>query len=259
MWSDLATNLREIEGLIAEEPYLESYRALGRQLFAPAAHRSGWAAQPGEGHLDSLLRSTVLSQAGGYGDPDILAQAQTQFELYQQDAAQVRPDLRGVVFSLVAQQGDRALYDRIWDLERAAELHEEKIRLLMSLARFQQPELLRETLDRALTDDVRLQDTIFVVAAVAANHRGRNLAWDFLKEKWDEFDRRYGSGGFGLMRLVAITNAFTSTAMRDDVAAFFAEHPTPAAERTIRQALERIALNAAWLERNREELGRHLG
>ena len=259
VWSDLATNLREIEGLIAEEPYLESYRALGRQLFAPAAHRSGWAAQPGEGHLDSLLRSTVLSQAGGYGDPDILAQAQTQFELYQQDAAQVRPDLRGVVFSLVAQQGDRALYDRIWELERAAELHEEKIRLLMSLARFQQPELLRETLDRALTDDVRLQDTIFVVAAVAANHRGRNLAWDFLKEKWDEFDRRYGSGGFGLMRLVAITNAFTSTAMRDDVAAFFAEHPTPAAERTIRQALERIALNAAWLERNREELGRHLG
>ena len=259
VWSDLATNLREIEGLIAEEPYLESYRAFGRRLFAAAAHRSGWAAQPGEGHLDSLLRSTVLSQAGVYGDPDILAQAQTQFEAYQQDPANVRPDLRGVVFSLVAQQGDRALYDRIWELERAADLHEEKIRLLMSLARFQQPELLRETLDRALTDDVRLQDTIFVVSAVAANHRGRKLAWDFLKEKWDEFDRRYGSGGFGLMRLVAITNAFTSTAMRDDVAAFFAEHPTPAAERTIRQALERIALNAAWLERNREELGRHFG
>ena len=259
MWSDLATNLREIEGLIAEEPYLESYRAFGRRLFGPAAQRSGWEARASEGHLDSLLRSTVLSQAGVYGDPDVIAQAQGQFEAYQADPANVRPDLRGVVFSLVAQEGDRALYDRIWELERGAELHEEKIRLLMSLARFQQADLLQETLARALSDDVRLQDTIFVISAVAANHKGRTLAWEFLKEQWGEFDRRYGSGGFGLMRLVAITNAFTSNEQRDDVAAFFEAHPTPAAERTIRQALERIALNVAWLERNREELGRYFG
>ena len=106
---------------------------------------------------------------------------------------------------------------------------------------------------------MRLQDTIFVVSAVAANHKGRNLAWEFLKEQWDEFDRRYGGGGFGLMRLVAITNAFSSDAMRDDVTAFFEVHPTPAAERTIRQALERIQLNTAWLGRNRAELAARFG
>ena len=257
VWSDLATNLREIEGLISQEPYLDTFRAFGRRLFAPAAHRSGWEPRAGEGHLDSLLRSTVLSQAGGYGDPAVLSQAQNLFERYQQDPANVRPDLRGVVFSLVAQEGDQATYNRIWELERGAELHEEKIRLLMSLARFQQQDLLRETLDRSLSDDVRLQDTIFVVSAVAANNRGRDLAWDFLKEQWDEFDRRYGGGGFGLMRLVAITNSFTTNEKRDDVEAFFQAHPTPAAERTIRQALERIALNVAWLGRNGEELARH--
>ncbi len=257
VWSDLATNIREIEGLISEEPFLESYRSFGRRLFGPAAAKSGWEARVGEGHLDSLLRSTVLSQAGVYGDAEVIAQAQRQFDAYQADAGNVRPDLRGVVFSLVAQEGDRATYDRIWELEKNAELHEEKIRLLMSLARFQQQDLLRETLDRALTDDVRLQDTIFVVSAVAANNRGRHLAWEFLKEKWDEFDRRYGGGGFGLMRLVAITNAFTGDAMRADVADFFDAHPTPAAERTIRQALERIQLNTAWLNRNRSELAAH--
>jgi aminopeptidase N len=92
---------------------------------------------------------------------------------------------------------------------------------------------------------------------VAANNKGRSLAWDFLKEQWEEFDRRYGGGGFGLMRLVAITNAFTGDAMRADVADFFDAHPTPAAERTIRQALERIQLNTAWLNRNRSELAAH--
>ena len=199
----------------------------------------------------------MLSQAGVYGDPEIIAQAQELFEAYQADSANVRPDLRGVVFSLVAQSGDRAVYDRMWELERAAELHEEKIRFLISMARFQQKELLRETLERSLTDDVRSQDTIFVVTAVAANNRGRSLAWDFLKEQWEEFDRRYGGGGFGLMRLVSITNHFTTNEQRGEVERFFEAHPTPAAERTIRQALERIALNVAWLDRNREELGRY--
>ncbi len=259
VWSDLATNLREIESLIADEPYLGAYHAFGRRLFGPAAQRSGWEARPGEGHLDSLTRSTVLSQAGVYGDPDIVAQARELFDAYQLNPANVRPDLRGVVFSLVAQSGDRAVYDRMWELERAAELHEEKIRFLISMARFQQEELLRETLDRSLTDDVRLQDTIFVVSAVAANNRGRSLAWEFLKEQWDEFDRRYGGGGFGLMRLVAITNAFTTNEQRNDVEAFFDAHPTPAAERTIRQALERMALNVAWLDRNRDELALYFG
>ena len=259
VWSDLATNLREIESLIADEPYLDAYHAFGRRLFGPAAQRSGWEARPGEGHLDSLTRSTVLSQAGVYGEPDTIAQAQELFEAYQADSGNVRPDLRGVVFSLVAQSGDRAVYDRMWDLERAAELHEEKIRFLISMARFQQEDLLRETLDRSLTDDVRLQDTIFVVSAVAANNKGRSLAWEFLKEQWDEFDRRYGGGGFGLMRLVAITNAFTTNEQRNDVEAFFEAHPTPAAERTIRQALERIALNVAWLDRNRDELALYFG
>ena len=259
VWSDLATNLREIESLIADEPYLDAYHAFGRRLFGPAAQRSGWEARPGEGHLDSLARSTVLSQAGAYGDPAVIRQAQELFEAYQSDPSNVRPDLRGVVFSLVAQSGDRAVYDRMWDLERAAELHEEKIRFLISMARFQQEELLRETLERSLTDDVRSQDTIFVVTAVAANNRGRSLAWDFLQEQWDEFDRRYGGGGFGLMRLVSITNHFTTNEQREEVEAFFEAHPTPAAERTIRQALERIALNVAWLDRNRDELGLYFG
>ena len=43
--------------------------------------------------------------------------------------------------------------------------------------------------------------------------------------------------------------------MREDVERFFTDHPTPAAERTIRQSLERIRINIAWLERNRAELG----
>ncbi len=259
VWSDLASNLRDIELLVADEPYYENYRAFARDLFGPAAHRIGWDARPGEGHLDALLRSTVLGQAGGYGDPGILGQATDRFQTYLKDNASLHPDLRGVVFSLAAQAGDRQTYDQLWELERDADLQEEKIRLLLAVCRFTQAELLEETLRRTLTDEVRSQDTISVVTAVAANLKGRHLAWQFVKDNWAEFDRRYGSGGFGLMRLVSVCGNFTDSAKIPEVEEFFREHPAPAAERTIRQSLEKVRLNSRWLELNREALGKRFG
>ena len=255
----LASNLRDIEQLIAGEPVHPAYQRFARDLFAPAARRAGWTPRPDDGHLDSLLRSTVLGQSGSYNDPETLAQAGELFQRYLTDPEAVHPDLRGMVFSLAAQAGDQTTFDQLWELESRATLQEEKIRLLLALSRFQDTGLLNETLERALSPRVRSQDTITVVGAVAANFRGREPAWQFVKDNWAEFDRRYGGGGFGLMRLVSICSSFTTEERRADVENFFAEHPVPAAERTIRQALERIRLNIRWLEQNRPALNARFG
>lgn len=259
VWSDLASNLRDIEQLIADEPVRPAYQRFGRELFAPAARRAGWTPRPDDGHLDSLLRSTVLGQSGTYNDPETLAQATDLFQRYLSDPDAVHPDLRGVVFSLAAQAGDRATYDQLWGLEERASLQEEKIRLLLAMSRFQDANLLNDTLERSLSSRVRSQDTITVVAGVAANPAGREPAWEFVKSNWAEFDRRYGGGGFGLMRLVSIVNSFTTEEGMADVEKFFSDNPAPAAERTIRQALERMRLNIRWLEQNRPALNAWFG
>ena len=36
----------------------------------------------------------------------------------------------------------------------------------------------------------------------------------------------------------------------DDINAFFAEHPTKEIDRTVRQSLEKVGANAAWLDRD---------
>jgi len=254
VWSDLASNLRDIEQLISDEAIHPAYQGFAREIFGPAARKIGWEPKSGEGHLDALLRSTVLSQAGSYHDPGVTAQASERFQKYLQDRETLAPDLRGVVFALAAQSGGKDVYDQIWGLEGETDLAEEKIRLLMSLTRFQQPELLNSTLADSLSAKVRSQDSVTLVAGVAANPKGRDLAWEFVKDNWAEFDRRYGGGGFGLMRLVSICSHFNSQEKADEVDSFFAEHPAPAAERTIRQALERVRLNIKWLEQNRQEL-----
>jgi puromycin-sensitive aminopeptidase len=254
VWSDLASNLRDIEQLISEDSVHPAYQRFARDLFGPAARKIGWEPKSGEGHLDALLRSTVLSQAGSYHDPDVTAHATERFQRYLEDRETLAPDLRGVVFALAAQSGGKDVYDQIWQLEGETDLAEEKIRLLMALTRFQQPELLNAALEDSLSAKVRSQDSITVVGGVAANPKGRDLAWEFVKSNWGEFDRRYGGGGFGLMRLVSICSHFNSQAKADEVDSFFAEHPVPAADRTIRQALERVRLNIKWLEQNRQEL-----
>ena len=259
VWSDLASNLRDIEQLVADEPVHPAYQGFARELFGPAARRAGWEPRPGDGHLDALLRTTVLSQAGSYEDQGVLREAAERIRRYLEDHDSVHPDLRGVVFSLAGQAGDRGTYDRLWELEEQTGLQEEKVRLLLALCRFQDAALLQETLERSLSARVRSQDTITVVGGVAANLRGREQAWEFVKSNWAEFDRRYGGGGFGLMRLVSLTSSFTTDEKREDVERFFADHPAPAAERTIRQSLERMRLNIAWLDRNRADLAAWFG
>ena len=258
VWGDIASNLRGLEGLLIDAPFLEQYRAFARGLFTKIVEKVGWDAKPGEGHLDALLRSTVIGQHGGYGGQSTLAEAKRRFQQYLGSPSALHPDLRGVTFGLVAQQGGRDEYDTLWRLEKQATLHEEKVRILGALTRVQDQALLRELLQRSLTDDVRSQDAPLVIVSTAGNSKGRDLTWNFMKEHWAELDRRYGKGGFAIMRLVSITGGFTTPEREREVAEFFETHPAPSAARTIQQSLERIRLNVKWLERNRDAVGQWL-
>ncbi|MCH8310793.1 MAG: M1 family metallopeptidase, partial [Chloroflexi bacterium] len=258
VFGDLAFNLNSLDNLLSDEDFYPQFQAFARGIFAPVGRKIGWDARPQEGHRDSLLRSAVLSELGRFEDEDTLAEAQRRFQSYAGDPSSLNPDMRAVVFEMAAQRGSRQTYDLMWDLEKAAHLHEEKIRFLNALSNFQQGDLLQETLERTLGSDVRSQDTIRVVVSVASNRHGRDLAWEFVKDNWDEFDRRYGDGGFALMRLVGMTSLFTTEEKRQDVEQFFTDHPTPAAERTISQSMERMKLNISWANQNRDELARWL-
>ena len=140
-------------------------------------------------------------------------------------------------------------------MAKEEQFQEERLRLYGALTRFSSGELINQTLGLSLTDEVRSQDTVSLITQTTGNrNRGTRLAWDFVKENWTEMDRRYGQGGFAMMRLVSMAGGFTTIEEHHEVEEFFKEHPVPSATRTIQQALERIDLNAKWLDRNRDEL-----
>ena len=252
--ADLSSNLGGLDNLLSVEDYYGNFQAFSRSIFQQVAAQIGWDARPDETNMDALLRSTVLSHVGSNNDEDALREAAARFTAYTGDPGSVSPDIRGIVFRLAAKRGGRSEYDAMWQLRADTPLQEEKVRFLYGLTSFEDKALLEETLDRSLGDEVRVHDTVSVITMVAGNTLGRDLAWEFLKDNWEELDRRYGEGGFAIMRLVGIASAFTTLEMHDDVERFFTDNPAPGAARTISQSLERIRLNAAWLDRNRDEL-----
>ncbi|MBI4312121.1 MAG: M1 family metallopeptidase [Chloroflexi bacterium] len=257
VWSDVAMDLRGFDALTAGQPFSGKFQALARDVLRPIAGKMGWEAKPGEGHLDALLRSTALGALGAFGDRDTLNEASRRFLRYLENPASLTPELRGVVYGLAAQNGDANTYESMHNLAKGEQFQEERLRLYGSLARFEQQALQTKMLELTLSDEVRSQDTVSLLTQAAMNRKGGlRLTWDFIKDNWRELDRRYGAGGFGMMRLVSIPGGFTTPEERAEIEEFYGTHPVPSATRTVQQTLERIDLNVKWLRRNRQGLQR---
>lgn len=259
VWADLSENLRAYDVLLSDQRCHDSFRSFARSLYQTIYGSLGWDVRPGESHLTRLLRPLVVGILARYADPGVAAEALRRFDEGTRAGTPVAPDVRGAVYGLVVERRGAEGYETVLRVYREAELHEEKNRCLRALGCSTDTDLLRRTLEFSLSDEVRGQDTPLCVAGVATNPLGRDLAWDFLREKWGEFDARYGQGGFIIARIVSITTEdFTTLDKAAEVEAFFESHPAPAATRTIRQSLERIRSNALWLERDGDAIAKWL-
>ena len=115
--------------------------------------------------------------------------------------------------------------------------------------------LLQQLLEKSLSDEIRYHNTIGIVVGIGNNPSGEELAWEFLKSNWEEFNRRYGEGGFSLMRLVGTPSNFKTVAHLEDVEAFYLANPSPSADRSINQTIENIKINIAWMNNNSKAIG----
>ena len=77
-----------------------------------------------------------------------------------------------------------------------------------------------------------------MIAGVMWNPAGSRLAWNFVQANWAAIEKQLG--GFNNGEIVASTSTFCDADMHNQVKDFFAAHKIPAAERTLRQALERV-------------------
>lgn len=250
VWSDLLGNLGGIH-VLADHLGLETHwRAFTKQLCEPAFLRLGWDQRPGDGHDAALLRALLLGALGRSGHPEVVAEAQARFAKHASGEATIHADLRACVYGTVLAHGGAEDFETLLGLLDKAEMQEEKVRILRSLGRARDPALRQRIFDLAVSDKVRLQDTVFVIGGACHSLEARRSAWEFVKSRWAWFVERF-AGQFLLSRLVQIVcNDFCTEADASDVEEFFKVNPAPSAERNIKQALENTRLNVAILDRD---------
>ena len=99
-----------------------------------------------------------------------------------------------------------------------------------------------------------------ILAGFGGNGWARDASWSFVKKQWKTLTARYKGGSVGLLGhiLEGATMSFVTQAAYEDVKSFFHAHPIAGTERTMKQALEVIAANRRWAERDRRDVGEWL-
>ena len=247
VWSPVIGHLGAIDRMLGGQGKAcrRASSALLLRVIDKQVMRLGIKPAEGETHLTSLLRSTLVSTAVTYGLNEIVRAARILYD--NESVVAFGPEEAALVYTAVVRWGGVADFEAMQERYLLATFAAEKKRFMYALAATRAPALLDRVLRMAISPDVRSQDTVSLIAAVAGYPEGRAKAWQFLKANWGLLDRRYGAGGFALTRLVLTASHFFSDIELDDVTQFFQTHPVPAAERAVSRVLEEIAGASTWV------------
>jgi aminopeptidase N len=231
------TRVGAIETKIADDEDRKRLDAVIRREYAPVYAALGGAQRhESEDHAD--LRETLFEALGQAKDPAVLAEALTLTQQLFAGQKPVDPMMGDAAVALATPQGDVALYDRLTKVASSAAdpgLQEAALHLL---TRFESPELLQRTLEFAVSDQVRNQDSWMLIALLMERRETQEQAWKFVQTHWEQIARK--STASSGTRIVEATGAFCAVEKRDEVAKFFAVHPVEGSERTLAKALDTI-------------------
>jgi tricorn protease interacting factor F2/3 len=252
---EVASSLYSLWYTCHGESFGEEVRQTARRYFHSLFDRLGWEPKKGEKPNDAVLRGFVINALGKLGDEEVIDGARERFALFLRKPDSISPDIRSSVISLAAWSGS-VTQEKLKDLYRKAKTQEEKIRFLAALSDFRDEKALLDSLDFALTDEVRLQDLYVPIAKVAGNVYGHNILWPWFKKNWKLISAKFGGTGNPLFNRIIQSAAMGRDMERAvEVADFFKKNPTPGTEMTVSQTVERIRIRAKFLEKARQEPG----
>ncbi|MDH5669143.1 MAG: M1 family metallopeptidase, partial [Nitrospira sp.] len=256
VWTVLIESLSFLHRIIADDDR-SALEAFTGSLIGPAIQELGWAPRPDDNDLLRQLRGDLLGALGKLGnDRGVQAEASIQYMRYQEDQSTVDPNIVPAIVTILAHTGNEARYEEFSERAKHATTPQEERRYLFSLAAFRSPALLERTLARTIDGGIRTQDAPFVVGASLGNVSGRETAWEFAKQNWDQMDKLFPKQG--LRRMCGGIVHLATPELEQDVRTFFASRQNDLGGKTLDQYLEQLRIAVAFKERNGAVLRQHL-
>ncbi|GMY34642.1 aminopeptidase M1-like isoform X1, partial [Fagus crenata] len=220
-----------------------------------SSEKAGWESISGESHLNALLRGEVFLALSTFGHDKTHKEAIERFQtlLNDRNTHLLSADTRKAAYTAVmlnTSTTNRNGFESLLKLYREADTVQEKEPILRCIASCPDPNVVLEVLNFMLSDEVRDQDIIYVLAGISTE--GREVAWRWLKENWDLIFSKYGA--ILLHHFITdILTLFCSNEKADEIEAFFASRMHPSFTRNLKQSIEQIRLKARWVENIRQE------
>lgn len=99
---------------------------------------------------------------------------------------------------------------------------------------------------------VRSQDFFSCMSSIASNRNGEDIVWEYVRENWPNFVKRFGLNERSLGRMIpSITSKFSTQTRLEEIHAFFGKYPEAGAGANARkEAIETVQNNINWLSKN---------
>ena len=247
VWTTVLGSCHHLNRIFDEHqrsPFRERIRAMLRPAFA----RLGWSPKLGESELESQLRGDLISALGTVADDrSSQDQAQQLYSQFESDPESVDRNLIPALVAIVAYIGAEDEYEKFCANFKNARTPQEEQRYLFALAGFRKPDLIRRTLHFTVNGEVRTQNAPYLMRALLFNIDGRETAWSFMKDHWDEMVRKYPDNS--IPRMCEGIVALVTPELEADVRDFFARHPVKQGTKQMEQHLERLRIAVACKER----------
>ena len=243
VWDQAIGSLTRLDRLALDRPERPALQSFARAKLRPAFDRLGWDGGGSGDDDNTLLRSSLITTLGEFGDGDVITEAKRRFTGFVQDPSSLPNALRDAVTHLAGISADRASYDTLLALARKTTVTNERLRYYYAAASARDPALARATLALTLTDELPNAIVGGVINMVASSGEQPNLAWDFVKANFDTLATKLGPTFRDLFVASFMTN-FSDNAHAADLAHFAPAQATSGGRVMTARALETIAISA---------------
>ncbi|XP_003216435.2 leucyl-cystinyl aminopeptidase isoform X1 [Anolis carolinensis] len=164
-------------------------------------------------------------------------------------------DVMKIIFIAGAKNGSG--WDFLLSMYHSLVSEPEKLKILEALSNSDDVRRLSWLMQTSLEGDIiRSQDLPIVINTVSQNLPGHLLAWDFVKENWDQLIKKFHRGSYTIQNIVTTTTCHFSTPEHLlEVKTFFESKSEETFQlRYVQEAIETIQLNIWWMEKNLAEL-----
>ncbi|KAL7638670.1 UNVERIFIED_CONTAM: hypothetical protein RMT77_011242 [Armadillidium vulgare] len=256
-WKAALSGLSFIESMFEQTGGFGALKEFSISLILPMYKKLGFQDSVNDPFLEQLQRAQILQRACSLGHRPCIEESVKLYKSWMKDPDNysiISPNLKNFVYCTAIAEGGYEEWKFAWNRYENSNVGVEKRLLLNAMGCSKKTWILNGYIDRSIQDGkgIRKQDVRSVIGAVSSSEIGRNIAWEFLKDKWDDVKKYFGSVSFTLGSIIkACTGSLNTQNQIQELEQFLKlnDGNFGSAQRAAEQAFENAQNNLNWMNK----------